>query len=222
MIASRKKQWLTVLFTAVAAALLLAACSSLVPDQPIQNPLALDSQRVPARFPLVDHLALPGGGESSTYTFADIDLSAVPGWLKAASLTNRIAVRSAQLDTVDGPDSITLSDISFTLELWQGAATYGEAAASDRLRVGFDVDGEVVLTKGACTATACDYTADASGAKLGTLDLKGATLDTALNILAKAPTPNSGRASVTVQGPDALYGHQLTLVLDAEEGKIRF
>lgn len=213
------------LFFALLGALtmgVLGACSSFIPDQQVSNPLALDSQRVAMTFrPPFGVQAFEG--ETTPYTFADIDLSAVPGWVKAASLTNKVAVRSAELNSATGPESITLSGIKFTLEVWQGAATYGAASASNRLLTGFDVSGNVVLTRGICDLDSCSYSVDASNATLGTLNLTGATLNSALTVISQAPTPNIGMAHVLGESNDAtLDGLTLTLTLDAQDGTIKF
>src|SRR5690554_2538855 len=204
---------------AVLLTALLAACG-LVPPQEISNPFGLDGTPVAVHFPGDTASLAPQavtGSASGDFEFDDYDAS-LP--VSPGSIQNEIRFASAVLDDPEGPASITLTSAVLTVRVWQGAADFGSAEPSDRSQFALDMNGSLTLTRGACTATGCNY--DVEGATLGTLRAQGAALSSLLNVATNAPTPNQGQASLEVVAEeDELAGSTLLIILDASQGSVR-
>lgn len=217
---------------AVLAAGLLAACA-VVPPQQVTDPLGLDSQQLALQFVAPTNLPAAAGvgaqavaGDiSTTFEFDDwdVDIPISPG-----TLTNDVSIKGASLAPVteaEAPEQITLSDPVLTLQVWQGAATYGEAAADDKAQYVLEGASSITLTRGSCVIAGerCPYTYSGSDPAFGTIKLSGTPLGNLFNIATQAPSPNDGSVSLTVQGePDTLAGKTLTITLSAGEGTVGF
>lgn len=202
---------------------LLAACSSLIPDQPATDPFALDGESVPVTFAASAATLAPQavtGEAGATFNFPDFDT--VPP-VSPKQIDNLIGVASATLQDAAGPETITLSNAVIELRAWQSAASYEEATEANRASATLQSDSAVVLNRGTCDATSCAYTVSEDSSTFGTLVLSGGGLGNFLNISTSGPTSNSGSVSLTVQGePDSLAGSTLTVTLDAASGTLKF
>lgn len=203
----------------LAASMVLAACSA-IPPQSVTNPLGLDGQDVAVVFAGgFGSQAVPGSG-GGTFTVADLD-AGLP--LNPGALLNEVGIASARLSGASGPDTITISNPELTLRIWHGADTFDLASEDGRAEVTLATTVVMVLEKGTCFATACDYTFQAGTTTFGDLELSGTTLSNALGVMTQAPSPNSGSVSLTLQAdPDELAGRTLTIELEASEGEVRF
>ncbi|HEX7000225.1 MAG TPA: hypothetical protein VF164_00860 [Trueperaceae bacterium] len=223
-VAQRRPTALRLAFAAAVATALLTACSSLIPDQNVTDPLGLDGQSVAIAFPggeTVVAMAVTGSG-SADFTFPDLEIPDLP--LSPAELTNEVSIASASLNAGAGeaPDQITLSGATLTVRVWHGAATFDDA--DDKADFVLNAQGAVTLTRGGCTVDSCAYTYTGVLPAFGVASLTGAELASAMQVATEAPTPNDGHVSLSVAGePEAdLAGRTLTITLDGESGTIGF
>lgn len=215
------------------AAALLAACAA-VPPQSVTDPLGLDSQQLALQFVAPTTAAAAdlgaqavGGEAAAAFQFDDWDIDSP---VRPGTLTNDVTIKSASLSPAteaDAPAEITLSDPVLTVRVWQGAATFEEAADADRVEHVLEATAAITLVRdGTCVISGggtCRYAYDGDSAALGVIKLSGSSLSSLFNIATAEPTPNSGSVSLTVQGsPDDLEGRSLTLTLGAAEGTIGF
>jgi len=217
--AGRSLRWVGAL---LAASVILAACSA-IPPQSVTDPLGLDGQSVAVAFAgFAGVQAVPGEG-GGTFTVADLDIT-LP--INPGALMNTVAIKSARLSGPNGPNTITLTGAELTTRIWQGAATFEEAAADARAEASLTTTSPIVLEIGSCFPVdtgPCSYTYQSGPTTLGDLTLSGTPLSTLLSIVTTAPSPNNGNVSLTLQAdPDQLAGRTLTIVLEASEGEIRF
>lgn len=209
----------------VAAALLLTfalvGCMRFIPDQAITDPFGLDQAAIAIPFGPADAALAPlavEGQASETLSFADYD-SSLP--VTPHTIDNQIGLATAVLDDPNGPATITLTNVTLTLQVWHGAADYASAPAAGRAEVTMTSPSTVVLNREACTATGCVYEVD--GVNVGDIRLTGDPLARFLTVVTDPPTPNQGHVSVVVEAEEnALAGSTLSLVLDAARGAIRF
>lgn len=215
----------------VAAVSFLAACSA-IPQQPVNDPLGLDSMELALTFVGAtsagagsDFGAQAVAGEfTDTFTFDDwdVELPVNPG-----TLTNDVSIASASLEpatSADAPMEIVLSEPLLTIQLWQGADSYQEAGAADRVEYVLEAEGAITLARGTCAVDSrCSYSYQGADLAFGTVKLSGNPLGNLIRIATSEPTPNSGSVSLSVQGePDALAGKTLNIRLDAAEGSVGF
>lgn len=208
---------------ALAGVLLLAACKSLIPDQPATDPFGLDGTQVAVQLgPAAASLgpAAVSGMAGGSFSFPDLErrLPVAP-----SAIENVVRVAEAALLAPTGPERIDLSNVVITMQAWQGAASYAEAAEAERTSLRLDSDARIVLTRGACGASSCAYTADPDASTIGTLRLDGGALSRLLHIATSGEATNSGNVTLSVRAEqDELAGAVLVITLDAEEGIIRF
>lgn len=225
---ARRSTWAGALAVVVVAAL-LAACS-VIPPQSVTDPLGLDSELLALQFVGPTAAAQVGpqavtGAIATSFEFEDwdADIPVTPG-----TLTNDVSIKAASLSPVteaEAPAEITLSDPVLTLRVWQGAATWDDADAGDRVEYVLESASSITLVRGTCviTGSRCPYAYQGGDAAFGSIKLSGTPLQNLFNIATSEPTPNSGSVSLTVQGePDSLAGKTLTITLSAAEGTMGF
>lgn len=225
----KRSTWAGALAVVIVAAL-LAACS-VIPPQSVSDPLGLDSEQLALQFVGPAAATAEVGPQAVTGAIAtsfefedwDVDIPVTPG-----TLTNDVSIKSASLSPVteaEAPAEITLSDPVLTLRVWQGAATWDDADAGDRVEYVLESASSITLVRGTCviTGSRCPYAYQGGDAAFGSIKLSGTPLQNLFNIATSEPTPNSGSVSLTVQGePDSLAGKTLTITLSAAEGTVGF
>ena len=205
---------------AVAATVLLAACST-IPPQAVTDPLGLHGEQVEVAFPAALSVQVVAGEGSGEFTVDDFTES-LP--LRPGLLSNTVKLTTtARLSGATGPASITITDPVLTVRLWQGAESFEQAVDGSKAEVKLETTASIVYTVGTCFASHCLYEYQSGPRTLGDLSLSGSSLSTVLDILTQEPTPNSGSVSLTVQADqDELAGRTLRFTLDAAEGELRF
>lgn len=219
----------------LAAAVVLVSACSVIPPQEVSNPLGLHGEELEVTFaPVTDSgvsaaatlgAQAVAGSANGVFEFADLDgnLPINPG-----TLTNDVdfaSVRLAPADLNDAPETITLSDAALTIRVWQGAASYEDAAAEDRVENLLAAGGPITLERVTCFGleSSCSYAVVGDGPALGTVKLSGNPLRNLMGIAFNLPSPNLGSASLAVQAePDSLAGKTLTIKLAAAEGTVGF
>lgn len=217
-----------------AAVALLSACS-VIPPQQVNDPLGLHGEELvvtfaPATSSGVSAAATLGaqsvaGSANGVFEFADLE-GGLP--INPGTLTNDIdfaSVRLSPADETTAPETITLSDAALDIRMWQGAASYEDAAADERVQYLLAAGGPITLERVTCFGidSSCSYTVDSDALALGTVKFSGAPLGNLMQIIFNAPSPNLGSASFSVQAvPETVAGMTLTITLDAAEGTIGF
>jgi hypothetical protein len=203
---------------------LLAGCGRLIPPIDVEDPLGLDGQQIDVTFgPAVTGLAplSVAGSASASFTFEDADLGKLP--INPKQIVNELGIANATLDREAGPEVITLSDIGVVVRVWQGAASYQDAAANQRAEATFAASGPVTLVTTGGFGGATTYAVSSASSDLGVLTVSGSDVGNLMTILSELPSTNQGSISVTLQGdPDELLGDTLTIELDAWNGQIKF
>jgi hypothetical protein len=225
-------------FFAVSLTFVLAACSSLIPDQKVENVFGLDGKSV-----TLEQVAQSGltqselgaqqvsvvysGALSATFNDLDQDL---PGGIRPSGISESVGIQanlsvaSATANEAAFPTtlSITASQLSFTLTDGSGNPNVSQSFNSS---AGLNL----VLTKGTCTTgatgTSCTYTTNAVSAILLVAQLVGSNFSTFFDIISGGGEPNTlmGNFSLTLVG-DSLFpaDSRMTVVLQTSEGTLTF
>jgi hypothetical protein len=215
----------------LALALALSACG-LIPPIPVTDPLHLDGEQVTLEVgasgsSLAVQAVPAAGGTSAPVQFNDQDFGAprAPSSLRVDGGFKPTATVMAS----SYPETLTLSNIQLTVRLWDGAQSFEAANTNRRAEVTASYDGNLTLSRSeACSdfAESCEYTFTNTDLLQGSLrlELTGATLSRALDIIENAPQPNYVEALVTLQvagNPnDPLPGTEIMLELDMADGQI--
>lgn len=207
-------------FVAGLLMLVLTACG-LIPAQPVNDPLQIDGQQLDVVFGGGDALAAQTilGRSVAEFQFSNTDDIGIP--IGPARVTAPLGFDpSATLDVAGGPEQITLSDLSVTVRVWEGASTFDAAASDARVEVSAEFVGTITLSR---VGTGSSYTFDNDVAGLLLLELTGSAPGRFLAIATDGPQTNFGSIELTAGAdPDSLAGSTLTVTVQAGEGEVSF
>jgi hypothetical protein len=218
-------------------AVLLGACSSLVPDQAVTNPFGLDGKSVTLQqSAALNENGLSAQAVSAVYsgsistTFNDLDQS-LPAGIRPSGISENVGVEAdirvaaPTTNEADFPNSMTIiaSQLGFTVTDGSGQPTVQKTFNSE---AGLNLT--VTKKAGSCqagTGLTCTYVANAVDTILLLAELVGPDFSTFFNIISGGTEPNtlSGTFSLTVSG-DSLFpaGSQVTVVLNTSQGILTF
>ena len=212
--------------------MLLGACGFL-PPIPVTDPLGLDGAALevtvaPAPASL-GALAVTASGATDRLSFNDWDLGLPlnPRSLKVdGGLRSSVTVTAPAPGTL--PDTLTISNITLTARLWDGAETFDDASQARRVMVQASYTGSLTMSRDPnCAAITCNYTFDRPELLAGSLEveLSGAVFGSALDIIQSSPQPNYVLAEITmtVSGSpaDPTSGTIIRFTLDMDRGEVR-
>ncbi|MBS3966697.1 MAG: hypothetical protein KGZ60_05570 [Truepera sp.] len=215
----------------IVSLILLGACAWLVPPIPLTNPLGLHNAELEVTVggvpPMMGALSVTASGATGRLQFDDQSFS-LP--LNPRSLTVYGGLQGAvtvvpPLD-MECPATMTISHITLTVRLWDGAATYGEAPPARRVNVESSDPRSFALSRDS-DVTPCRYTFDRTDLLAGGLkvELSGGKLGRAIDIIQSAPTNNHVEAAITmtVSGTpaDPSAGTIIRFTLDMARGEVR-
>ncbi len=218
-----------------ALGLLVSACSALIPDQTLNNPLGLDNQTIALNNVGTAGLAQQATGSTSfsgstTTHFPDQDLSSKPSWANPNGFTSDIAATSVTIkpgDSTTLPSTLNVTQVTLGLTVTDGSGTpsfnwsYDSGTKSQIL----------VLTRDTCGATAadgCTYTVAAGSdlsdvGKLIVVSFSQSQVGTLMDIIGKGTSPNDVTANAGVTVDQALTGvSEMDVTLGNATGTLKF
>lgn len=215
-------------------AVLISACSALIPDQKMTNPLGLDGTSVTLSQTSVAGIATKAPASttfsgSTPATFPDQNLSSVPSWATPNGFSTDISATSVTLEPgASGtlPATLDVTEVTFDLKVTDGSGNpsvtwkYDSGAKSQIL----------VLTQQSCgtTSQGCTYSVAAgsdlqSAASLIPVSLTPSQVSTLWTIIGKGGSPNDVNASVGVTVNQSLpSGTQMVVKLGNASGTLSF
>lgn len=213
--------------------LMLSGCGNLLgevlPDRSVSDPLDLHGESVTVVFGGAPALRLQqvsgSGGLAEPIAFADGDLGTGAGDPVSLEIDGGFAA-TVILEGGVYPDTIVLSDIVLTIQLWEGTETFDQASSAFES----DIDTNTTLTlekdDPACSAS-CSYTFAqqllASSSLLIRFD--GSDLSEVLAIISESPKANFIDATLGITAsstPELAAGSSLSFTLDADDGTMAF
>lgn len=218
-----------------ALGLLVSACSALIPDQTLNNPLGLDQQTIALDSVSTAGLAQQAAGStafsgSMNTTFPDQDLSSKPSWANPNGFTSDIAATTVTIKPGDNttlPPTLNVSRVTFGLAVQDGSGTpsfnwsYDSGTKSQIL----------VLTRDSCGATAadgCTYKVAKGSdltdvAKLIVVSFSQSQVTDLMTIIGQGTSPNKVTADASVTVDQALSGvSEMDVTLGNATGTLTF
>ena len=211
--------------------LMLSGCG-LIPDIEVSNPLQFDGASIPVQFGAAPTLRLQAvsgtGGLADPIPFSDEDINSAPTGPAALTIDGGFVTEVVLVADVY-PDEIVLNDISLEVRLWQGAETFADASADNKVEPDpFTAGIPLTLNKvDAGCAASCTYAfafPDVAGSSLQ-IEIRGSDLGKTLEIIGDSPNANFVDVTLSVTAsstPDIGPGSSLTLTLDAGDGVLTF
>ena len=156
-----------------ALALLVSACSSLIPDQTLTNPLGLNNKSVALDTVTTAGLAPQAGATSTTFsgstssTFQDV--SGIPSWVSASGFQSDLTATSVTINSTAPstlPASLDVTEFKFDV-------TAKDGSGSPSLTFNYDSGQKtqlLKLTQTSCDSTSCTYSVAAGSDLSGTVD----------------------------------------------------
>lgn len=210
--------------------ILLGACG-LLPPIPINDPLGLHNAELAVTVAVnptsMSALAVTdAGGTTTPIPFKDLNLS-LP--LNPRSLTVygglQSAVTVALPEGAVCPETLTISNITLTVKLWDGATTYDGAIEARRVSVPASDPRSFTMSRD--SETSCSYTFGRTDLLVGSLqvELSGDKLSRAIGIIQSAPGDNYVEATITMTVSGTPIhpspGTVITFRLDMARGEVR-
>ena len=211
-----------------ALGLLISACSALIPDQTLNNPLGLNNKTVNLNSVSYAGLSPQVAATSTTFsgsmttTFPDQDLSSKPSWANPNGFTSDLSATSVTIkpgDATSLPATLNVTRVTFGLNVADGSGTPSFNWSYDS---GSTPQQILVLTRGTCgptVADGCTYSVAAGSdlsdvGKLIVVSFSQSQVTTLMNIIGGGTSPNdvTANASVTVdQGLTSATDMDITL-----------
>ena len=218
-----------------ALALLVSACSSLIPDQTVTNPLGLNNSKVTLNETSTAGIA-PQATGSSTFSgstsssIKNIDSSNIPSWANPNGFDTSISATGVTIKPGDSsslPATLDVTQVTF-------GATVTDGSGSPKVTVNYDSGTKsqiLVLTRTSCSSTladGCTYSVAAgsdlqAAADLIPLSLSSSQVNTLWTIITGGSSPNGVSATVGVTVNAALpTGTQMVVTLGNASGTLKF
>jgi|GEM_PF-5199738 len=202
-----------------ALGLLVSACSALIPDQPLNNPLGLNKQTINLNTVSTAGLATQAASTTTfsgslATSFPDQDLSKKPSWANPNGFTSDISATSVTIKPGDAttlPKTLNVTRVSFGLAVKDGSGapsftwSYDSGATPQQI---------LVLTRGTCStavADGCTYDVAAGSdlsdvGKLIVVSFSQSQVTTLMDIIGGGTSPNEVTANASVTVDQALAG----------------
>ncbi len=202
-----------------ALGLLVSACSALIPDQTLNNPLGLNNKTINLNSVSTAGLATQAASTttfsgSTTTTFPDQDLSGVPSWANPNGFTSDISATGVTIKPGDAttlPQTLNVTRITFGLKVTDGS---GAPSFNWSYDSGSTPQQILVLTRGTCgptVADGCTYSVAAGSdlsdvGKLIVVSFSQSQVTTLMDIIGGGTSPNDVTANASVTVDQALSG----------------
>jgi len=219
-----------------ALGLLVSACSALIPDQTLNNPLGLDNKTINLNSVSTTGLTTQAAGTttfsgSTTATFPDQDLSSKPSWANPNGFTSDVSATSVTIKPGDAnslPPTLHVTRVTFGLKVADGSGTPSLDWSYDS---GSTPQQILVLTRGSCgptSADGCAYSVAAGSdlsdvGKLIVVSFSQSQVTTLMDIIGGGASPNDVTASAGVTVDQALTGAgEMDITLGNATGTLTF